>query len=125
MFKMFNIEFYQDHAGNEPIADYIRDLNTKALTSKEHRIRHKKIVEYLEVLSQFGTRAGEPYVKHIVDNIWELRPLNDRVFFFYWKDEIYLMLHHFIKKTKKTPAREIEQAKRNLADFLERSADGD
>jgi len=120
---MFKIEFYKDRAGNEPIVDYIRRLNSKALTSKEHRIRHKKIIEYLEVLSNLGTRAGEPYVKHIVDDIWELRPTSDRVFFFYWKDETYLMLHHFVKKTKKTPAREIEQAKRNLADFLERSED--
>ncbi|MCQ4765655.1 type II toxin-antitoxin system RelE/ParE family toxin [Cloacibacillus evryensis] len=31
------------------------------------------------------------------------------------------MLHHFIKKTQKTPRREIEQAKRNLADYRERS----
>ena len=43
---MFNIEFYNDRSGNEPIAEYIRDLNTKAQTSKEHRIRHKKIVEF-------------------------------------------------------------------------------
>ena len=69
---MFNIEFYKDRAGNEPIVEYIRNLNTKALTSKEYRIRHKKIVEYLEVLSQFGTRAGEPYVKHIVHDIWDI-----------------------------------------------------
>ena len=118
---MFNIEFYQDKSGSEPIVEYIRGLNAKAQTSKDHRIRHKKIIEYLEVLSNFGTRAGEPYVKHIDSDIWELRPTNDRIFFFYWKEETYLMLHHYIKKTQKTPAREIEQAKRNLADFLERS----
>ena len=97
-------------------------LNDKALKSKEHRIRHKKIIEYLEVLAQFGTRTGEPYVKHILDDIWELRPTNDRIFFFYWKNQTYLMLHHFIKKTQKTPICEIEQAKRNLADFLESPA---
>jgi phage-related protein len=120
---MFKIEFYIDRAGNEPIVDYMRELNDKALTSKEHRVRHKKIIEYLEVLSHYGVRAGEPYVKHISGDIWELRPTNDRIFFFYWKDETYLMVHHFIKKTKKTPDREIEQAKRNLADFLERCDD--
>jgi len=118
---MFNIEFYMDRSGNEPIADYIRELNAQAQTSKARRIRHKKIVEYFEVLSQYGTRAGEPYVKHISGDIWELRPTNDRLFFFYWKDNTFVMLHHYFKKTKKTPAREIKQAERNLADFLERS----
>lgn len=118
---MFKIEFYKDKADNEPIVEYIQELNEKAKTSKEHRIRLKKIVEYFEVLSQYGTRAGVPYVKHIEDDIWELRPTNDRIFFFYRKGDTFLMLHHFIKKTQKTPAREIEQAKRNLVDFIERS----
>ena len=30
------------------------------------------------------------------------------------------MLHHFVKKTQKTPRREIAQAKRELDDFKER-----
>ena len=118
---MFDIKFYEDKDGNAPIVGYIKDLDNKAPTSKTARVRLKKIYEYLNVLSQYGTIAGMPYVKHIDGDIWELRPTNDRVFFFYWKDKQYLMLHQFIKKTNKTPQREIEQAKRNMADYLERS----
>ena len=118
---LFKIEFYKDRSGNEKTVDYIRELNNKAGSSKDCRIRLKKIVEYFEVLSRFGTQAGEPYVKHIDDGIWELRPTNDRVFFFCWNGDTYIMLHHFIKKTQKTPGREIIQAKCNRADFLERN----
>ena len=57
----------------------------------------------------------------IEDDIWELRPMRDRILFAYWKDNKFLLLHHFVKKTQKTPQREIDQAKRNMADFLERS----
>ncbi|MCL1996371.1 MAG: type II toxin-antitoxin system RelE/ParE family toxin [Defluviitaleaceae bacterium] len=32
-----------------------------------------------------------------------------------------MLLHHFVKKTKKTPSKEIEQAERNKQDFIERS----
>lgn len=32
----------------------------------------------------------------------------------------FVLLHCFMKKTQKTPAREIEQAKRELADLIER-----
>ena len=103
------------------VVEYIRELNNSALTNKDDRIRHKKIIEYLDVLSEYGVRAGMPYIKHIDGPIWELRPTNDRVFFFYWKNQTYLMLHHYIKKTEKAPPREIEQAKRNLKDHLERS----
>ena len=49
---MFEIEFYKDSDGNEPVAEYIRSLNKKALTNKYDRIQYKKIVEYLEVLSK-------------------------------------------------------------------------
>jgi phage-related protein len=118
---MFEVEFYEDRNGNEPIKDLIVDLQVKGRTSKNDRIRSEKILTYIRVLQEYGTRAGEPYVKHIEDDIWELRPLDDRIFFFYFRDNAFVLLHHFLKKTKKTPRREIEQAKRNLTDYLERS----
>ncbi|WP_080326265.1 type II toxin-antitoxin system RelE/ParE family toxin [Anaerovibrio lipolyticus] len=37
-----------------------------------------------------------------------------------WVDGAFVLLHSFIKKTKKTPKQEIEQAKRELLDFKER-----
>lgn len=118
---MYEIEIYEDKDGNSPIADFIEDLNTKANTSKSYRIRLKKISEYLELLKAYGTRAGLPSTRHIEEDIWELRPTQDRILFAYWKNNKFLLLHHFVKKTQKTPRREIDQAKRNLADFLERS----
>ncbi|MDR2048033.1 MAG: type II toxin-antitoxin system RelE/ParE family toxin [Treponema sp.] len=38
-----------------------------------------------------------------------------------WRGNKFLLLHQFVKKTRKTPKQEIEQAKRNLADFITRS----
>lgn len=118
---MYEVEIYEDKDGNAPIVDFIEDLNIKAKTSKLHRVRLKKISEYLELLKAYGTRAGLPSAKHIEDDIWELRPMKDRILFVYWKDNKFLLLHHFVKKTQKTPQREIDKAKRNMADFLERS----
>lgn len=120
---MYNIIFYQDKSGNSEILNYLDDLAQKAETSKTDRINHTKILTYLNVLAQYGTRAGQPVVKHIEGNIWELRPLKNRIFFFYWKDNAFVLLHHFIKKTQKTPAKELEQARNKLKDFLERSGE--
>ena len=36
------------------------------------------------------------------------------------KDNKFVILHHFKKRTRKTPRKEIERAKRNLYDYLER-----
>ena len=118
---MYDVDFYTDKDGKKPIKEFIEELEKKGETSKRERIRANKIYTYMYALEQYGTRIGEPVVKHIEGELWELRPNNDRVFFFFWKDNKFIMLHHFLKKTNKTPKREIEQAKKNMLDHLERS----
>lgn len=118
---MYKIEFYEDKNGKSDAADYIRNLNEKAATSKESRINFNKIVAYLDMLEEMGTRIGEPITKHLDGEIWELRSLRNRFLYAYYKDNRFVILHHFLKKTQKTPKREIEQAKRSLQDYLERN----
>ena len=117
---MYEIVFYDDERGNEPVKEFIEKLNDKAATSKDARINLKKIVAYLDALEAYGTRVGEPVTKHLNGEIWELRPLANRILYAYWCDNKFILLHHFIKKSNKTPIREIEQAKRNLASYIER-----
>ena len=118
-----NIYFYKDKNGNESVLEYMRELASKK--GKDSRIKLNKINDYIELLSQHGTRAGEPYIKYLDAEIWELRPLRDRILFVAWIDGSFVLLHHFMKKTQKTPKREIEQAKRELADLKERGLDNE
>lgn len=115
---MDRILFYEDKKGNQPAAEYIRKLSKKK--DKDSRIKFNKIIDYLQVLEEYGFSAGEPFIKHIEDEIWELRPLRDRFFFVSWLDNKFIILHSFMKDTRKTPRREIEKAKREYADILER-----
>lgn len=117
---MFEIIFYKDKQGRQPVKEYLDTLQSMDATNKDSRIKLKKIYEYIEILCHNGTRAGEKYIKYISDDIWELRPLSRRIFFFYWRNDIFVLLHHFQKKTQKTPKKEIEQAKRNKIDFINR-----
>lgn len=115
---MYQIYFYKDKNGKEPVSEYIAELAKKK--DKDSRIKLNKIRDYIKVLSEYGTQAGEPYIKHLDGEIWELRPLRDRIFFIGWANGNYVLLHHFVKKTQKTPIREIEKAKREFADLIER-----
>ncbi len=115
---MHKIYFYKDSNGNQPVAEYIAELAGK--NDKDSRIKLNKIRDYIKLLSEYGTQAGEPYIKHLDGEIWELRPLRDRILFVAWINGSYVLLHQFMKKTQKTPAREIEKAKRELADLKER-----
>jgi len=118
---MYEVIFYQDKNGNEPIKEYIYQLS-QMQHSKDARIKLKKIFEYIGQLKTYGLSAGKPAIDHITGtDLYELRPTSDRIFFAYWKDDTFVLLHHFVKKTQKTPPREIAQAQRNLKDFLERA----
>lgn len=77
------------------------------------------------MLSLNGLRLGEPYIKHLYNDIWELRPLRDRILFAYWDNNSFILLSIFMKQTQKTPQREIDKAKRNLEDFIKRSGDNE
>lgn len=117
---MHKIYFYKDTNGKQPVLDYLEELAT--LKGKENRIKLNKIQDYIQILSRYGTTAGEPYMKHLEEDIWELRPLKDRILFVGWNEGAFILLHHFVKKTRKTPRREIEKAKRELLQ-LRRSQD--
>ena len=120
---MYNVFFYKDKHGNEPVLDYMNELDAR--TDKNSRITLQKIRDYIKVLQAQGIYAKEPYAKHLDGEIWELRPLRDRILFAAWDGTSFIILHHFMKKTQKTPQREIEHAKRNLADYRERGSDNE
>lgn len=115
---MYEVSFYRDANGNEPVRDVIDDL--LASNDKDSRIRANKILEYIDKLSVFGTRIGSPTVKYIGDDIWELRPTKDRIFFVGWNGKRFVLLHHFVKKSQKAPPKEIATAKRRYNDLQER-----
>ncbi len=117
---MHEVEFYKDRNGKSEIVEYLDGLKNKSDTSKNERINRDKILAYILALKEYGTRIGQPIVKHIDGSMWELRPLANRIFFFYWKDNKFVLLHHFIKKTPKTPQRDIEQARAKMKDYIER-----
>ncbi len=115
---MHKIYFYRDKNGKEPVVEYLRELSRK--NDKDSRIKRNKINDYIQVLMEYGTQIGEPYIKHLDGDIWELRPLRDRVLFAAWNGSGFVLLHVFMKQTQKTPRREIERAKKYLDDYRER-----
>ena len=119
--QKYKIVIYSDANDNQPISDYIRQLREKSKTDKNSRVNYNKIVSYIDLLCEIGTRIGEPITKHLDGEIWELRPLDNRILYAYYKDNAFILLHHFFKKTNKCPPEELEQAKRNLADHIKRS----
>lgn len=117
---MYTIEFYETSKGTSDVWDFLEDLRLKSATSKDARVQYNQMLFCIDLLSKNGTRMPEKITKNIDENIWELRPGNNRVFYFYHCNNTFVLLHHFRKKSMKTPSREIERAKRERDDYIKR-----
>ena len=113
--KNFEIIFYDKPDGTEPALDFIMSLNDKM---------QARMLRTIELLSENGTDLREPYSKHLVDGIFEVRAKVgsdiSRVLYFFVFGRKIILTNGFIKKTQKTPKHEIELARKYRNEYLNR-----
>lgn len=93
-----------DVISNSEIEKFIKSLE---------RVSMERTARTILLLKTFGNNLGMPHSKHIDVNLFELRVRGQqevRIFFFF-KNRQAILLSGFIKKSNKTPGREIERAK--------------
>ena len=115
---MFQIEFYETEQGIQPAKEFLLSLDTKM---------RAKMVNTISILQDNGYELREPYSKYLSEGIFELRSRvgSDitRVLYFFYVDSRIVLTNGFIKKTNKTPIKEIEKAKKYRTDYLKRKED--
>ena len=117
---MYRIEFYEDRRGKSELWDFMEQLRLQSANNKTARIEFNQISLYINLLSQHGTRLSQNITKE--GPTWELRPDNNRVFFYFsLEGSTFVLLHHFRKRTQKTPRWEIERAMAERSDYLKRT----
>ena len=111
----FEIEFYSREDGSEPVAEFLDSLDSKMAA---------KLVGLMEILEEKGTELRMPYSEHLEDGIFELRCKQGsnitRVMYFFYVEKKIVATNGFVKKTQKTPAKELKLAKERRADWLSR-----
>ena len=100
--------FYRTEAGGEPVRDWLKEL------SPEDR---KRIGEDIKTV-EFGWPIGMPVCRPTGGGIYEVRSnlaqnRIARVLFYIDKKGQMVLLHGFIKKTRKTPDLDFELARNN------------
>ena len=111
---------YVREDGKVPVKDFVNSLPTKLKA---------KATRDIDLLGKHGNALGEPYVKSLKGKenkeLYELRVKfsndNARIFYFTVKNQKYILLHGFIKKSMKTPKRELERARNYMQDYVRRS----
>ena len=81
-----------------------------------------KIVRISKLIEQVGLLSvKEPYVRHVHDKIWEIRARAKeklaRSLYTTITGKRVVILRTFVKKTRKTPKREIELALQRMKEF--------
>lgn len=101
---------FTDARGWDPVTEDLSSLLKKDIS---------KVDRYIGVVSEHGTRIGDPYVSHIGGKIWEIRPGDYRVLFFLWGDK-FVLTNVFRKKGRKTPDNEKRIAETRYNDWIKR-----
>ena len=111
----FEIVFYEKPDGSEPAMDFIMSLDDKM---------QARVLRTIDLLSKNGAELREPYSKHLVDGIFEIRAKVgsdiSRVLYFFVVGHKVVITNGFIKKTQKTPKNEIELARKYRNEYLSR-----
>lgn len=109
----YAIKYYINNRGKVPVREYIDRLSTK---------EQAKVFKYIRFLKENEGKLDEPYSRHIEGKIRELRVdfhrNRHRIFYFTFVGKKIILLHAFLKKTKKTPQNEINQACNNCLDAI-------
>lgn len=111
----WTVEFYRNSDGEEPVAEFFDALPIDI---------RAKITRLLDLLSNYGVLLKEPHTKQIRGKIREIRIKDNigavRILYFGYTGRRFVLLHGFVKKSDKTPQREIDTAELRMQDFLKR-----
>jgi phage-related protein len=96
--KRLPARFYRAESGREPVREWLKTLEAGD---------RKAIGEDIKDV-EFSRPLGMPLVRALGNELWEVRPVAGRPH--RSRPEQMLLLHGFIKKTQRTPKREIDLA---------------
>ena len=107
------VVFYRTSGGAEPVIEWLRSL-----AAEDRRVIGTDLATV-----QFGWPIGMPLCRPLGQGLWEVRSTLPsrriaRVLFFVNEDRIGVV-HGFIKKTQKTPADDLELARRRMKEMQE------
>ena len=111
------IHFYRTISGKCPVEEFLDTLSDKQV---------EKVLWVLRIIRDVDFVPKE-YLKKLVntDDIWEIRVKSGsnifRILGFFHKNKIIILTNGFMKKTQKTPSKEIKLAQERKKDYLERN----
>ena len=105
--------YYISSAGGNPVSVFLDSLNS---------IQQAKLLRIIKYAEIYGLQSILPHVKKLsATPLWEIRVLgknNIRALYAVVRNNSIIILHGFVKKTQKTPPREVNLALSRLKEWL-------
>lgn len=114
----YKIVFYKTQSGKVPVREYLKDIRKLYGDNELNTIRL-----FLDLLEKHGMTINNyrsHAIRRINNELYELRPGGNRIFFFYFKDEEFVLLHAYRKQKMEAPKFEIDTAIKRLKDYKRR-----
>ena len=113
----FKIIYYKDSLGNDPVHEFLLDV------SRTNLVLYNQTFKGLDKLRNRAYHK-EPLSKHLEPGLWELRIRAGtdilRIIYTFEKGQIIILIHGFVKKDQKTPAGELDLARKRLKELKRR-----
>jgi phage-related protein len=107
----WQIVFYRDRYGNEPVKDFILEQSDEAIGA---------ILHVFDLLYRFDLSLGKPYIEKVEGKLWCLRIKHSsdyyRIFYFAYSEKKFILLHAVKKKRDRLLKTDIELANRRMND---------
>ena len=103
-----SILFFVDARGNSPVKEFINSLSLKD---------QAKIAAYFNELKNQGHNLRRPMADYVGEGVYELRPRDNRIFYFFFLRESAVILHAIKKKTNKIPPNDLDLCLKRKNEF--------
>ena len=101
----WEVLFYVTASGQPVVHKFVKSLDA---------ISYAKALRQIELLETYGSELSMPHAKALGSGLIELRVRGKRevrIFYAFAKGKRIFLLHGFIKKTQKTPKKELDIAR--------------
>ena len=108
----FTTFYYCLPSGKTPVREFVDSLNSKG---------YGNFVFKKELLEEFGRKLPMPHAKYMGKGLYELRVSDPdgkiRMFYFFVKKYSIIFVHAIMKKTRKTPKKDLALAYKRMANY--------
>jgi len=102
------IYYFVDKDGSKPVKEFIDSLADK---------EQAKIYAYIAELKKQGNNLRRPMADYVKDGIYELRPRDNRVFYFFYLRDRAILVHAIKKHVNKIPEQALKICARRKMDI--------